>query len=224
MLIIPAFGYCIVIAVLLAIASFVAPVFGAIVYAVSSIAAKILNKKPQHINKPAALISTALIFFLTFCGLSYYVFDQSPPPPVPDGFKETDLIGTWQATYGTPDTKDTLKLKSDGTYQQIFQLPAGDYYYEGSWNKWHLEHTTDGRPKLHLEGMRYCAYTIYQCETSGRGEPELYYDFIDNEGVQLTNELILRVVGDDESPKGISLWHLQGDPDNGPEHFVFLGE
>ena len=154
---------------------------------------------------------------------SYYAFGGSLPPPVPDEFKESDLIGTWQATYGSPNTKDTLKLKSDGTYQQNFQSPASDYYYEGPWNSWHLEYTTDGRPKLHLEGMKYCAYTIHQCENTGHGESEYYYDFIDNEGVKLTNELILRVVGD-ESPKGVHLLHLQDDPDNGPERYVFIGE
>lgn len=224
MIIIPAFGYCFVVAVLLIIASLVAFVFGAIGYTVSSIVTKILDKNPQRISKSVTLITTVVIFILTFCGLSYYVFRESLPPPVSDGFKESDLIGTWQATYGTPETKDTLKIKSDGTYQQIFQSPADDYYYEGPWNKWHLEYTTDGRPKLHLEGMKYCVYAIFQCETTGRGESGHYYDFIDNAVVELTNELILRVVGDEKSPRGVHLLQLQNDPDTGPEEFIFIGE
>jgi len=220
----PGCGYCFVTVVLLLIASFVTPVLGGIGYAVSSIVVKILNKNPLHINKSDTLLIAVVIFILTFCGLSYYVFKGSLPPPVPDGFGKSDLIGTWQATYGSPDTKDTLKLKSDGTYQQVFQSPASDYYYEGSWNRWYLEYTADRRPKLHLEGMKYCVLMIDICATTGHGEAQHYYDFIDDTGVELTNELILRVVGDEKSPRGVHLLHLQVDSDNGPERFVFVGE
>ncbi len=160
---------------------------------------------------------------MTFYGLPKLFLGWSYPP-VSSEFKETDLIGTWQATYGSQNTTDTLKLRSDGTYQQVFQLPAGDYYYEGSWNNWHLEYTSDGRPKLHLEGMRYCEGTIYLCETTGRGESIAYFDFIDNGRAELTNEVILRVIGDENSSRKIRLWHLQIDEDDGPEYFVFIKE
>lgn len=220
----PGFAICFVLVVVLIIASLVAPVFGAIGYVISSIVAKILDKNPQHINKPVALITTVVIFILTFCGFSYYAFEGPPPPPVPNGFEQSDLIGTWRATYGGPDTIDTIKLKSDGTYQQVFQSPASDYYYEGSWNRWYLENTADGRPKLHLEGMKYCIFTIDMCKATGHGEALYYYDFIDDAGVELTNELILRVVGDENSPRGLLLLQMPVDPDEGAERFVFIDE
>jgi hypothetical protein len=143
-------------------------------------------------------------------------------PSVPDTFEETDLIGTWQATYGTALTKDTITLKADGTYQQIFQSPESDYFYTGPWNKWHLEYTADGKPKLHLENMRYCAGTIEGCEATGRGEPTIYYDFVEREYIKLTNEVILRVLGDEDSPRGIRLWNLSTDEDDGPTSFVLI--
>lgn len=168
---------------------------------------------------------TALVTMLACC-YGGILLSQSVgvPPSVPATFSEKDLVGTWQATYGTPKTKDTITLRADGTYQQIFQSPESNYFYESPWNKWYIEYTSDGKPKLHLEGMRYCVTLIYLCEATGHGKPQLYYDFIERGVVKLTNEVILRITGDEKSPRGIRLWQLQIDEDDGPEPFVFVDE
>lgn len=166
----------------------------------------------------------AAILITVICCYSGIRLSQSifAYPSVPPTFQESDLLGTWQMTYGTT-MKDTITLKADGTYQQIFQAPESNYFYKSPWNKWYVEYTTDGKPKLHLEGMRYCV-GVHICEATGRGEPTLLYDFIDRDLVELTNEVILRVTGDEKTPRGIRLWHLQIDEDTGPEYFVLIGE
>jgi hypothetical protein len=143
-------------------------------------------------------------------------------PAVPDTFDEADLVGTWQAKYGTSRT-DTITFKADGTYQQIFQSPLDNYYYESSWNKWYIEYAPPEMPKLYLKDMRYCT-SIYYCETTGSGDTQIYYDFIDREVVRLTGEVILRITGDEDNPKGIRLWQLQIDEDDGPEFFNLIDE
>jgi 4-amino-4-deoxy-L-arabinose transferase-like glycosyltransferase len=67
------FGICFGIAVLLMIASLVAPIFGAIAYAVSSIIARVFNKNSHRISKSIGLTSAVVVFFLTFCGLVWYL-------------------------------------------------------------------------------------------------------------------------------------------------------
>ncbi len=141
--------------------------------------------------------------------------------PSPEAFKESDLIGTWQAKYGTSRT-DTIIIKGDGTYQQVFQSPLENYYYKSDWNKWYITYPSTEKPVLHLKKMRYCVYFVDECESTGRGEPKLYYDFSEDKLIELSNEVILRITIDDSTSRGIRLWHLQTDPDVGPEFFIYV--
>lgn len=136
----------------------------------------------------------------------------------PEDFKEADLIGTWQARYGT-SLIDKLTLKADGTYQQILEDSLADYYYKSDWNKWYVTYSSSGRPKLHLEKMGYCVYFLDECEATRRGETTLYYDPSENKNINLTGEVILQITGDEGNSKGIRLWHLQVDEDVGPAFF-----
>ncbi len=147
--------------------------------------------------------------------------ESIPPPPT---FDETDLVGTWQATYGTKRI-DRITLKSDGTYQQVFQAPNANYFYESPWNKWYVEYSSNGIPKLHLEGMRYYVYDFQLGEMGGRdkpGEPILFFD--GNRAFRMVDKVILNINGDKKAPKNIILWHMQIDPDEGPAFFVFVEE
>jgi len=171
------------------------------------------------------LAAVAMVITVICCFSSVLLYREFfVPSPVPTTFKETDLVGTWQATYGTPQTTDTITLRVDGTYQQIFQSPESNYHYESPWNEWYVEYTADQEPKLHLKGMRYCVGPIYRCEVTGQGEPFIYYDFVDRKYIELTDEVILRITGDEKSLRGIRLWNLSTDEDNSPEFFTLINE
>lgn len=173
--------------------------------------------------------STFILIIVTLCcfiviSRCYGGYEYVPPPST---FDETDLIGTWQATYGTPNTTDTITLKADKTYQQVFQSPESDYYYESPWNKWHVERSPDGKFTLHLEGMRYYGYGIEIGEAGGRhsdGYPVLFFDISNKENITMTDKVILRIEGNDHFPKGIVLWHMHIDLDASPAYFVFVDD
>lgn len=154
------------------------------------------------------------------CGGYKYV-----PPPM--NFDESDLVGTWQATYGLTST-DTITLKSDGTYQQKFESPQINYIYESPWYKWHVEYSASGKPKLYLEGMRYYEVSLEIGEAGGRysdGTPVLFVDIDENYAViEMTDKVILRIKGDSNYPRGIILQHMHIDLDTGPAYFVLVDD
>jgi len=59
--------------------------------------------------------------------------------PVPESFQESDLVGTWQAQHYFGVVTETLILRADHTYQQIYENDRADYYYTSSWEQWYLE-------------------------------------------------------------------------------------
>ena len=82
---------------------------------------------------------------------------KSPPtcPPIPQGFKDADLIGTWFVKYAAGNT-DTLILRGDGTYQQDYFDPYTKENYQSDWKMWSIERRPSGFIRLHLKGMRIC--------------------------------------------------------------------
>jgi hypothetical protein len=127
-------------------------------------------------------------------------------------------VGTWVARYGG-DSTDTLIIKEDGTYRQIFDDPISDYYYEGDWQAWWLELRESGIPHLHMEGMRKCDGTSEDCRREGGGGGDwLWFDFCEHRVTPMRGEVILLVVGVPsnyfEPPlRGILLRQLSADPD-----------
>lgn len=172
---------------------------------------------------PTLILIMVILYCFIVVSRCYGGYEYVPPPST---FDETDLIGTWQATYGTPNTTDTITLKANRTYQQVFQSPASDYSYESSWNKWHVERGPSGRLTLHLEGMRYYGAGIEIGEAGGRhsdGHPVLFFDINDMEkNLRMTDKVILRIEGNEHFPKGIILWHMHIDLDASPAYFVFV--
>jgi hypothetical protein len=71
-------------------------------------------------------------------------------PRLVDDIQEVDLVGIWEAHYADADGIDTLTLRADGTYQQVYK-DANGYVYKSSWNKWYLEHLPDERLRVHLK-------------------------------------------------------------------------
>jgi len=152
-------------------------------------------------------------------------------PPLPETFQESHLIGTWQAEYGA--STDTLILREDGTYKQIFARHTDDYRYESAWNRWWLEHRASGGLYLHLDKMRRCDQWEELCYKEGGGGGDwVYWDFCEDRGVRMPDEVVLIVLGvskDEEKwygpvPRGIWLWHMVADPDSGSFHFTLQEE
>ena len=163
-----------------------------------------------------------LLFLFTAiaCGGYEYV-----PPPM--NFDESDLVGTWQATYGLTST-DTITLKSDGTYQQKFEAPQINYVYESPWYEWRVEYSASRKPKLHLEKMRYYEFSLDIGEAGGRhsdGQPVLFVDIDeDDEVIEMMDKVILRINGDQNYPRGIILQHMHIDLDTEPAYFVLVDD
>ena len=79
-------------------------------------------------------------------------------PPLPKGFSEKDLIGTWHAgSPSYPKSSDTLIIRADGTYKQIIELEFHSVKYESDWQSWRFERRPNGTGYLHMEGLRECA-------------------------------------------------------------------
>jgi hypothetical protein len=148
-------------------------------------------------------------------------------PRIPDTFIETDLIGTWEVSYGHR-VFDTLILREDGAYKQIFTNHSADYRYESDWKEWWVEYRDSGYIRLHLSGMRRCddVFSICEREEGGIGPGLLWaVDYCEDIIVEMPNEVILIVTGTDEIvDRGIVLrqtrlsgsdwtwsFHLQGD-------------
>lgn len=148
-------------------------------------------------------------------------------PPLPVTFKDSDLVGTWVAEYA--DSTDTLILKEDGTYKQIYDIPkiVPRFYYESGWQKWWIERRESGYLRLHMTGMRLCASVSSLCEREGGGVGDsLAVDYCERDGMRIrAGEVVLIVTGVTErnkpfTPRGIWLRHPRyDDPDAPTYHF-----
>jgi hypothetical protein len=138
----------------------------------------------------------------------------------PSTFEKSDLVGTWNMVSGSVGGTMTLTLKTDGTYQQVYDYPLGDYHYTSEWLKWWLQPHDNGIPLLHLEGMRWCTY---MCFTGGG----TWYDFCNGEMITFNDDEVMLLVtgvsteekttpfpGFVPPPRGIQLIGLKGDPDS----------
>lgn len=129
-------------------------------------------------------------------------------PALPPTFKETDLVGTWVASYSLND-RDILTLREDGTYQQIYENPDAGQRYESNWQEWWVERRESGYIRLHLKGMRRCDGPTSICEREGGGiDSQLLWaiDYCEDEVVKMPDEVVLIVTGSkDVVPRGIIL-------------------
>jgi hypothetical protein len=136
-------------------------------------------------------------------------------PPLPVTFKESDLIGTWMAKYGAGDT-DTLILRQDGTYRQIYSDSSSGLHFESGWQEWWTERRVSGFLRLHLKGMRRCDDITSLCNREGGGlAPDEFtaIDYCEGEVVEMPNEIVLIVTGVPsryaDVPRSIWLRHMR---------------
>lgn len=146
-------------------------------------------------------------------------------PALPTDFSTTDLIGMWQSEYGR--AIDNLVLKEDGKYDQAYFLKTDGYSFTNVGNTWWLEWRNSGGAYLHLDHMRRCDNIDELCEReSGGGGDFTYWDFCEDRGVTMKDEVILLVTGTRDDvpipPKGIWLWQMGLDPDGGSSYFVLI--
>ena len=93
--------------------------------------------------------------------------------------ESSDLVGTWKADYdryftgnnwscyGRVTGVETITLRADGVYQQVYNDGQG-YVYTSPWNRWYF-----GGRTLRLEGGRFYPLGIEDAERLANGQ--LYY-------------------------------------------------
>jgi len=168
----------------------------------------------------AFLAASAWLALALFLPLVTVWDATSPLPcaPPPASFSPADLVGMWSA--GSPDQRDTLTIRPDGTYKQAVHieftsLPAVDY--ESDWQEWWLEPRDNGTIYLHLEGFRMCGFNP-EISCTQRGASG--HDFCRNASIPLSDDGVILVLGaprpaislpgDTFAPRGITLWFPVG--------------
>jgi hypothetical protein len=121
--------------------------------------------------------------------------EKSSCPVLPSTFKESDLIGTWVASYSLHD-KDILIIKDEGVYKQVYDSPDVGIHYESNWQEWWSEQRESGYIRLHLKGMRRAGEVDSIFNREGGGiDPELVWaiDYCEGQEVTMPDEIVLIV-------------------------------
>lgn len=170
------------------------------------------------IKQPSKIILVVLgaIILLGLAGVAMYWFSSyltrsSATPqstltclPLPQDFKESDLVGTWVGRYF--GNVDKLILQANGTYKQSFS--SSSLSFESGWQKWHIEYEAQGYALLHLVGLRRCDDTDTICNSPGGGLPagEVAINPCEPGYISYTGEVILFITGySSDVPRGIVL-------------------
>jgi hypothetical protein len=144
-------------------------------------------------------------------------------PPVdyrypPSAFQEADLIGTWDD--GTAN--ETVIIKADKTFKQIYDIPQNSYHYEGS-GQWWVEHRPSGCVYVHFEGMRFY-HGVEGVENGNRdahGTLIPYWDPCEERYVTMPDSVIMRIASVPNLLRGIRLVHMMWDRE-GDDKFLRL--
>ncbi len=134
---------------------------------------------------------------------------QSPYRAPAPAFAESDLVGTWEATY--PDgSVDRLIFRADGAFKQMYYDASRDgRAQQTTWNPWWLERLPDGGVRVHLRDARYypedfvvpdlstavesCAEGDLVCRQRYGEWPSAFWDPIAEESVPMQGALVLSV-------------------------------
>jgi len=142
---------------------------------------------------------------------------------LPEGFTETDLVGTWKASYKTtPMSSDVLIFRDDGYYKQTIHLEIPTLEYEGDWLPWRIEYSETGIPYLFLEGYRLYAYrpNFIDGETVGGGDG-YWFDFCQRAEIKMPPGLGVLIVAGvparfKQPPRGIEISFPSRSIENSP--------
>jgi hypothetical protein len=165
-----------------------------------------------------------LVLTLLSLVLLVVVACEAPYSNPPVDFQDSDLIGTWEASYMEWGI-DRLTLKADGTFKQVYQDHTVEgYVYETPWNEWWVERVDDGQVRVHLGGARYYLAGIRIAEQDGMllghsaDYPRAFHDPIAGEPLYMVKELVLNVRND--SSGELLLHHMWVSSDRG---FAIIG-
>jgi hypothetical protein len=127
--------------------------------------------------------------------------------PLPKGFEESELVGTWVGNYF--GNIDKLVIRADGRYKQIYSDGAlNTLSFTSDWQRWHIEYDSAGHARLHLDRLRRCDGTDAECNTPGGGLPagSVAIDPCKPEYVNEVGEVVLFVTGQSGTvPRGLVL-------------------
>ncbi len=135
------------------------------------------------------------------------IYDEQRCIAPPEGFSESDLIGTWIAERS--DNVDILVLRDDHKYRQMMRVSHPVFAYQSDWLPWRVEYGVNSIPYIHLEGMHLCAYwPEMDCAEVGGGE-RIWFDSCTEDWIKMPNEGVLIVLGSGKGfmppPRGITL-------------------
>lgn len=153
----------------------------------------------------ALLLVTLVVILVALAGC----WPEAPYRMPSAGLSESDLAGTWRETYAT-GVSDTLILRADGSFKQIYREDRVGYVYETEWERFRLQRFSDGRVWLHLPTARYfvrgvrsllrddfgrpCASDDLECYRQRTPIPGSYLDPVGNVSVPVDGELVLLVL------------------------------
>ena len=127
------------------------------------------------------------------------------------------MVGTWERSRIPGHAIETLSIKADHAFEQIYDVTASDYHYEST-GRWWMEHRASGCVYIHFEGMRYYYGTVEQAEAGNRdtrGTPIPYWDPCENRSIRMPNSVIMILGSQPSFPRGIKLVNLILDRDEG---------
>ena len=166
-----------------------------------------------------------LFMFLVVTACNSKESSRCPLPP--QGFSESDLVGTWGGDI--EHAWDSLiVIQGDGRYKQIINIKRTGFQYESDWRPWRVTYSEQGLPYLHLEGLLMCAYWWQiDCSTGQTGIEPLtpgdtkdpfgdatyWRDVCQEKWVNMPGEGVFMVWGGHE-PRGISLVPFTKSPDS----------
>lgn len=164
------------------------------------------------------------LMIFTFIKRGYDLAKEAPFSNPNPSFDESNLVGDWIINYSGSRIEE-IQIQKDGEYKQVY-IDDGTTV-ESQYNDWWVELLEDGRIYLHLEGAKYYFYGIsaanlsevpcppndIECEEIASKVPNKSYDWISNEWVDVSGQLILNVRMD--SNNELILLHLWKSSDRG---------
>jgi hypothetical protein len=172
-----------------------------------------------------AFVILLLVLVLSACG------PKEPSGCItfrPEGFSESDLIGTWRGTIKAP-RDSTIIVAEDGRYRQSINIEKTGFKYDGDWKPWRVTYSDEGLPYVHFKDFVMCAYwrdvdcktgkssitPIVVDDTKDPFSGEYYwYDDCQKEWVETTGEAVFIVIRTtDYYPRGINLVTLSKSSD-----------
>ena len=175
------------------------------------------------IKKRYVFLALSMLLLLVACNSK----ESSGCPLPPEGFSESDLVGTWSGGIETA-WDSTIVIRGDGRYRQIINIKRTGFQYESDWQPWRVTYSEEGLAYLHLQGLLMCAYW-YQIDCStgetgieptgpGKdpfGDATSWHDYCHKKWVDTPGEGVFMVFGNRKHlPRGIELVPFTKSPDS----------